>query len=198
MMNNILGCVIFCKFRKRWNYVIWEFLWLSLQVTKRLDETGTSWNWRTSGDIFLNGAFFTASGASGANSQFYAKATSFSARPASMVQYITLDSGPLACSYGAMCWSSSSSSSLYHVKLRVTINANHRTHACENENKLEGFWFWMPKNTTLIRVVCWICEIVKRPCIHGDQVLAMPGRPCQEYNVMHSRPDGIRCPKLSN
>ena len=40
--------------------------------------------------------------------------------------------------------------------------------------------------------VCWICEIVKRPCIHGDQVLAMSGRPCQEYNVMHIRPEGIR------
>lgn len=61
------------------------------QVTKRLDDGGD--NWRSSGDIFLNGAFFTASGA--LKSNFYAKATSFSARPAAMVPSMTNDAGPL-------------------------------------------------------------------------------------------------------
>jgi len=70
------------------------------EVTKRIDDGGNSnedsWNWRSSGDMFLNGAFFTKSGASSANTQFYAKATSFSARPAAMVQVMTNDAGPLA------------------------------------------------------------------------------------------------------
>lgn len=63
------------------------------EVTKRLDDGGD--NWRSAGDIFLNGAFFTASGVSG-QSHFYAKATSLSARPASMVPSMTNDAGPLA------------------------------------------------------------------------------------------------------
>ncbi|KAG0564281.1 hypothetical protein KC19_8G098400 [Ceratodon purpureus] len=61
------------------------------EVTKKLDDSGD--NWRSSGDIFLNGAFFTASGASRSN--FYAKATSFTARPAVMVPAMTNDAGPL-------------------------------------------------------------------------------------------------------
>lgn len=46
--------------------------------------------------MFLNGAFFTKSGAPSANTQIYGKATSFSARPAVMVEGMTNDAGPLA------------------------------------------------------------------------------------------------------
>jgi pectate lyase len=71
------------------------------EVTKRIDDDGSriegweSWNWRSSGDLFENGAFFTDSGAQGSGN-LYAKATSFSARPAVMVSSMTNDAGPLA------------------------------------------------------------------------------------------------------
>lgn len=70
------------------------------QVTKRIEDGGNknedSWNWRSSGDMFLNGAFFTESGDESTSTRFFAKATSFSARPAAMVQSMTNDAGPLA------------------------------------------------------------------------------------------------------
>ncbi|XP_024359854.1 probable pectate lyase 5 [Physcomitrium patens] len=70
------------------------------QVTKQIDdghkENENSWNWRSSGDMFLNGAIFGEPGAQSASTQFFAKATSFSARPAVMVQSMTNDAGPLA------------------------------------------------------------------------------------------------------
>ncbi|KAH9560295.1 hypothetical protein CY35_06G098500 [Sphagnum magellanicum] len=72
------------------------------EVTKRIKDDGSSgvggwesWNWRSAGDIFINGAFFTPSGVNSKNANFYAKATSFSARPASMVGAMTNDAGPL-------------------------------------------------------------------------------------------------------
>jgi pectate lyase len=72
------------------------------EVTKRLEDDGTesiadweSWNWRSAGDIFINGAYFTPSGVNSNDATFYAKATSFSARPASMVGVMTNDAGPL-------------------------------------------------------------------------------------------------------
>ncbi len=72
------------------------------EVTKRIKDDGSSgvggwesWNWRSAGDIFINGAFFTSSGVNSKNANFYAKATSFSARPASMVGAMTNDAGPL-------------------------------------------------------------------------------------------------------
>jgi pectate lyase len=72
------------------------------EVTKRLEDDGTesiadweSWNWRSAGDIFINGAYFTPSGVNSNDATFYAKATSFSARPASMVSVMTNDAGPL-------------------------------------------------------------------------------------------------------
>nr|XP_024386721.1 probable pectate lyase 5 isoform X2 [Physcomitrium patens] len=70
------------------------------EVTKRIEDDGSSidgwekWNWRSSGDIFQDGAFFTDSGSAGGGS-FYAKATSFSARPAALVASMTNDAGPL-------------------------------------------------------------------------------------------------------
>lgn len=71
------------------------------EITKRINDDGSSktdgwetWNWRSSGDLFENGAFFTDSGSRGAGN-FYAKATSFLARPAVMVAAMTNDAGPL-------------------------------------------------------------------------------------------------------
>ena len=70
------------------------------EVTKRIPDDGSNidgwqgWNWRSSGDIFADGAFFTDSGSTGGG-KFYAKATSFSARPAAMVAQMTNDAGPL-------------------------------------------------------------------------------------------------------
>lgn len=57
----------------------------SLKVTKHIDDDGgksattESWNWRTSGDFFMNGAYFISSGATSVNAQYFAKATSFNA-----------------------------------------------------------------------------------------------------------------------
>ncbi len=73
------------------------------QVTKRisdggpsqLDKNSMSWNWRSVGDIFDNGAYFVNSGAPVSDGALYAKATSFSARPATMVSVMTNDAGPL-------------------------------------------------------------------------------------------------------
>lgn len=70
------------------------------EVTKRIPDDGSSidgwekWNWRSSGDVFQDGAFFTDSGSTGGGN-FYAKATSFSARPAALVASMTNDAGPL-------------------------------------------------------------------------------------------------------
>ncbi|KAJ6431048.1 hypothetical protein OIU84_018532 [Salix udensis] len=60
-----------------------------------------SWNWRSQGDLLLNGAFFTASGAGASSS--YAKASSLSARPSSLVSSITAGAGSLVCKKGSRC-----------------------------------------------------------------------------------------------
>lgn len=60
------------------------------------------WNWRSKGDLLLNGAFFTPSG-TGASSS-YAKASSLGARPSSLVSTITAEAGSLKCKKGSRCW----------------------------------------------------------------------------------------------
>ena len=60
-----------------------------------------NWNWASSGDLFLNGALFTSSGASD-GATVYNMATSLSARPVSLVESITSDSGPLMCTAGVL------------------------------------------------------------------------------------------------
>ena len=78
------------------------------QVTKRINDGGSSyggpqnWNWRSTGDIFWSGSYFTGSG-SQTSAQAYAKAYSFSARPASMVMKMTSKAGPSFCRVGASC-----------------------------------------------------------------------------------------------
>ncbi|KAK2360709.1 Pectin lyase superfamily protein [Trifolium repens] len=74
------------------------------EVTKRVD-TGEGvwkgWNWRSEGDLLLNGAFFTPSGAGAGAS--YARASSLGAKSSSLVGTLTSGSGVLNCRRGAMC-----------------------------------------------------------------------------------------------
>ncbi|KAJ9169425.1 hypothetical protein P3X46_017625 [Hevea brasiliensis] len=58
-------------------------------------------NWRSEGDLLLNGAFFTPSGA-GASSN-HARASSLGAIPSSLVSSITAGSGALFCKKGKRC-----------------------------------------------------------------------------------------------
>ncbi|XP_055830701.1 probable pectate lyase 18 [Solanum dulcamara] len=60
-----------------------------------------NWNWRTDGDLMLNGAFFVQSGA-GASSN-YAKASSLSAKSSSLISSLVSDAGALSCRKGFRC-----------------------------------------------------------------------------------------------
>lgn len=74
------------------------------EVTKHEDAAESewkNWNWRSEGDLMLNGAFFTRSGAGASSS--YAKASSLSARPSTLVNSITMNAGALACKKGKKC-----------------------------------------------------------------------------------------------
>ena len=75
-----------------------------MQVTKHEDAPESEWkgwNWRSEGDLLVNGAFFTASGAGASSS--YARASSLSARPSSLVGSITTGAGALSCRKGSRC-----------------------------------------------------------------------------------------------
>ncbi|RDX62663.1 putative pectate lyase 5, partial [Mucuna pruriens] len=68
------------------------------EVTKRENTPESkwkSWNWRSTGDMMLNGAFFRASG--GGASSSYARASSLAAKPSSVVSSITASAGSLLC-----------------------------------------------------------------------------------------------------
>ncbi|KAK8607289.1 hypothetical protein V6N13_053031 [Hibiscus sabdariffa] len=74
------------------------------EVTKHEDAPESewrSWNWRSEGDLMLNGAFFRQTGA-GASST-YARASSLSARPSSLVGSLTATAGALNCRIGSHC-----------------------------------------------------------------------------------------------
>ncbi|XP_017698232.2 probable pectate lyase 8 [Phoenix dactylifera] len=74
------------------------------EVTKRLDAPSgvwKSWNWRSEGDMLLNGAYFIPSGAGASMS--YSRASSLGAKPSSMVGTITSEAGPLSCRKAAQC-----------------------------------------------------------------------------------------------
>lgn len=49
------------------------------------------WNWRTDGDIMVNGAFFVPSG--DGMSAIYAKAASYEPKSASLVTQLTMNAG---------------------------------------------------------------------------------------------------------
>ncbi|KAK3008354.1 hypothetical protein RJ639_014904 [Escallonia herrerae] len=68
----------------------------SKEVTKRVDTNEgdwAGWNWRTDGDIMVNGAFFVPSGA-GASVQ-YAKASSVEPKSSALVEQLTMTAGAL-------------------------------------------------------------------------------------------------------
>ncbi|XP_052184207.1 probable pectate lyase 8 isoform X2 [Diospyros lotus] len=74
------------------------------EVTKRVlteDSVWKHWNWRSDGDLMLDGAFFTPSGA-GAEAS-YAKASSLGAKPSTLVASLTSDAGVLNCHRGSPC-----------------------------------------------------------------------------------------------
>ncbi|KAI5604639.1 hypothetical protein POPTR_001G339500v4 [Populus trichocarpa] len=74
------------------------------EVTKHEDAPESEWrhwNWRSEGDLMLNGAYFRQSGAGASSS--YARAYSLSARPSSLVGSMTLTSGVLNCRKGSRC-----------------------------------------------------------------------------------------------
>ncbi|KAL8162829.1 hypothetical protein V2J09_014318 [Rumex salicifolius] len=74
------------------------------EVTKRVDTPQNQWhgwNWRSEGDMLLNGAYFTPSGAGSSSS--YARASSLGAKSSSMVGTITSNAGPLSCRGGRQC-----------------------------------------------------------------------------------------------
>ncbi|EMS64552.1 hypothetical protein TRIUR3_22914 [Triticum urartu] len=74
------------------------------EVTKRVETAQTTWkawNWRSEGDMLLNGAFFTPSGAGASAS--YSRASSLGAKSSSMVATITSGAGALSCHKGSSC-----------------------------------------------------------------------------------------------
>ncbi|GAB2264950.1 hypothetical protein Dimus_000021 [Dionaea muscipula] len=76
----------------------------SKEVTKHehaAENVWKKWNWRSQGDMMLNGAFFVQSGEVSPSS--YSRASSLSARPSSLVASITRTSGALNCTEGRFC-----------------------------------------------------------------------------------------------
>ncbi|KAK3000811.1 hypothetical protein RJ639_017417 [Escallonia herrerae] len=74
------------------------------EVTKRVETAASQWkgwNWRSEGDLLLNGAYFTPSGAGASAS--YARASSLGAKSSSMVGTITSGAGVLSCRRGHQC-----------------------------------------------------------------------------------------------
>ncbi|XP_073293253.1 probable pectate lyase 12 [Primulina huaijiensis] len=66
------------------------------EVTKRVDTNEgdwSDWNWRTDGDIMVNGAFFVPSG--GGLSMQYAKASSVEPKSVSLIDRLTMNAGVL-------------------------------------------------------------------------------------------------------
>uniref|UniRef100_A0A7N0T6T5 Pectate lyase n=1 Tax=Kalanchoe fedtschenkoi TaxID=63787 RepID=A0A7N0T6T5_KALFE len=64
------------------------------EVTKRVDtdeREWTGWNWRTEGDVMVNGAFFVPSGAGA--SAVYAKASSVQPKTAALIDQLTMNAG---------------------------------------------------------------------------------------------------------
>ncbi|XP_011087037.2 putative pectate lyase 2 [Sesamum indicum] len=67
------------------------------QVTKRETHDGwKSWKWRSTKDVFVNGAYFVPSGW-GSCAPNYATPQYFGAAPGSLVPALTSDAGPLLC-----------------------------------------------------------------------------------------------------
>ena len=88
-----------------------------MQVTKYENAPKSEWhkwNWKSEGDVFLNGAFFTSSSGiiSSSNATFFtssSKSSSFSsasditAKAATLVPELTANAGALKCKKGSAC-----------------------------------------------------------------------------------------------
>ncbi|WCJ20210.1 Pectin lyase-like superfamily protein [Euphorbia peplus] len=76
------------------------------EVTKREVKNGwKNWKWRSSLDVFMNGAYFVQSGY-GTIAPPYSSAQSFPVAPGSMAPALTSDAGPLKCFTSRPCLSS--------------------------------------------------------------------------------------------
>ncbi|KAK6143986.1 hypothetical protein DH2020_020806 [Rehmannia glutinosa] len=75
------------------------------EVTHRVVNPGDPiwrhWNWRSEGDLMLNGAYFTRSGRGAGAS--YARASSLAAKSSSLVGSLTSGAGALRCRRGMQC-----------------------------------------------------------------------------------------------
>ncbi|KAF2299583.1 hypothetical protein GH714_038266 [Hevea brasiliensis] len=77
----------------------------SKEVTKReyaMESEWKDWNWRSEGDLMMNGAFFVESGKSLGHQQF-TRLQMIQAKPGTFVTRLTRYSGPLACHEGKPC-----------------------------------------------------------------------------------------------
>ena len=73
-----------------------------MQVTKYENAPKSEWkkwDWKSEGDIFLNGAFFTSSSGSSSSSS----ASDITAKAASLVSTLTANAGALKCQKGFAC-----------------------------------------------------------------------------------------------
>ncbi|PIA50922.1 hypothetical protein AQUCO_01100023v1 [Aquilegia coerulea] len=75
----------------------------SKQVTKRESGGWKNWKWRSSNDMFLNGAFFVPSGW-GSCAPYYSKSQVFSVAQATLVPALTSNAGPLGCVSRKPCY----------------------------------------------------------------------------------------------
>ncbi|KAM6602006.1 hypothetical protein CsatA_021615 [Cannabis sativa] len=75
----------------------------SHQVTKREPQSGwKNWKWRSSKDVFKNGAYFVQSGWGSCN-PYYTPTQSFKVAQGAMVPVLTAYAGPLRCVVGKPC-----------------------------------------------------------------------------------------------
>ncbi|XP_059437008.1 putative pectate lyase 2 [Corylus avellana] len=83
------------------NYFIASF---AKQITKRETKKGNwnDWKWRSSKDVFVNGAYFVQSGW-GSCAPYYSRAQSFAVAHGVMVPALTSNAGPLSCVAGKAC-----------------------------------------------------------------------------------------------
>ncbi|KAL1829847.1 hypothetical protein ACET3Z_008259 [Daucus carota] len=76
------------------------------EVTKRETQEGPdywkNWKWRSSKDVFMNGAYFSPSGW-GSCAPAYTRPQSFTVAPGTMVPLLTADAGVLDCSTSKAC-----------------------------------------------------------------------------------------------
>lgn len=80
-----------------------RFASIMTQVTKREASGGwKNWKWRSSRDVFENGAYFVQSGW-GSCVPYYNPSQSFTVAPGSMVPALTANAGPLSCVAGRAC-----------------------------------------------------------------------------------------------